>query len=148
MRSLFVLAAPLVVPMLVGCGASLPGEREGEEAVKAKFAEKRDMWGQMKFVSFHKTNGIERGDHTAYRMEGETNAELAVGGWWPGGGWGGVLTNKQEVQLLHRGSPAVRIGQPLRKVPTMIEFEKTDKGWRPATADLDWGEIDKQLKAR
>ena len=150
MRNLFVPAVLFVLPMLVGCSsrASLPGDHEGEEAVKGMRSPSRDdLWSQMKLVSFRRTNGKTNGD-SAYRMEGEIDAELTVDGWWPGVRWKSVVTNNKERQKLRQDCPVVKIGQRLKGVPATIDFEKTKTGWRPTAVDLDWGKVDQQLKAR
>ena len=148
MQNLFVPAVLFALPMLVGCGshASLPGDHEGEEAVKGMRSPSRDdLWSQMKLVSFHKTKGETNGDN-AYRMEGEFDAELTVDGWWDARSKS-VITNNKERQKLRQDCPVVKIGQRLKGVPTTIDFEKTQKGWRRTAVDLDWGKVDQQLKA-
>jgi len=128
MKSLVVLTTLSLLPMLVGCGASLPTEHDGEQFFRQEMT-KREV--PFNLVSFHKTNG--KGEGQSYTIEFEAEIEFTVNCRWnDSGGWSfitGELADDPRMSVLR----AAKKGQR-QEVAGSIELEKTEKGWRGTRA--------------
>ena len=108
----------LLLPMLVGCGASRPTVNDATQAIQKRLAE----WDHgFKLVSFRKTNGIASVENgvSHYKLEGECDVEFTKNGRWDGRFVNEVTTSGPPVNAGQRG-----------KIPYEITFEKTENGWR------------------
>ncbi len=114
-----------LLPILAGCGASLPTEQDGEQFLRQELTKGKTP---IKLVSFHKTNG--KGSDQSYFIEFDATIEFTANGRWRGSDRifytdEDLVANNQEPSLF----TVVKAGQKQR-LSGSVELEKTEKGWR------------------
>ena len=134
MKCLVALTPLFLMVMFCGCGDSLPTEHAGEQFLRqevAKAGQRVSSEQLMTLVTFHKTNG-QMGRN--YIMEYEGEIEFTKDCFWQGG----LSVRREHTVYLDfqgrdtSGFSPVKKGQR-GKISGKIQFEKTEKGWRP-----DW----------
>lgn len=117
--------------MLVGCSGK-PSEGMGQKALDHQI--QTQSKGQIKLMSFHKTNGT--GDDKVYAVEYEAEIEFQTDGYWTHGGamvpFGFAAQISPYDRMMAAGMGAiteVHKGQR-QTINGALQFVKTEKGWQ------------------
>ena len=129
----------LTVILMASCSGSrgFPAESNGRSVLEHKVAEQSG--GNIKVVSFKKTNGVDGGQ--IYQMEFQAEVEFQnSGAWAKGGKLAEHVFFKFSSQQVEQGFAAMVAAdlegwQNVRKgerqsIKDTILFQKTEKGWR------------------